>query len=217
VNDSKVHSICESDEQRQAAIVLSKLMLHSLAKPNTQEEFEAAIKWKNSWRGIVSQCLLFRSNLEYDNCMKVNIRRFTSIFISQYPKADLQADSEKLRIQALDKIKQLVAESKKHSDDCLAEVIRKTDDGISEPIEVGRIAFTNCRSKIHAYMRAASDTYIVDDFLIPSALATDESLAITEEHIYTNGMLSQLVVDMRAKSASSSPKRIKTKKSKVRN
>jgi hypothetical protein len=142
----------------------------------------------------------------------VNMQRFTGILTSQYPNADLQADSEKLRIQALDKIKLLVAESKKRSDECIAEVIRKSDDRAAPPIEAGRLAFTNCRSKIHSYMRLASDTYVIDDLLVPIAMTTDESLASTEEHIYNNDMLSQLVMDIRAKPANAKSKAKTVKK-----
>jgi len=201
LHEPRIQAVCEKEQHKQAAITLNKLMLYSLSQPRSQEEFESAMKWKNSWRGIVNQCLQFKSHVEYGNCMTVNMQRFTRILMLQYPKADLQADGDKLRIQALDKIKLLITESKKRSDECLDEVIRKTDNHNSAPIEAGRLAFTNCRAKIHDYMRLASDTYVIDDFLLPSSLTTDESLADTEEHIYNNDMLSQLVVDARAKQA----------------
>ena len=200
LHEPKIQAVCEKEQDKQAAVTLNKLMLYSLSHPRSQEEFESAVKWKNSWRGIVNQCLQFKSQSEYGNCMAVNMQRFTRIFMSQYPKADLQADSEKLRIQALDRIKLLITESKKRSDECLEEAIRKSDNRSSAPIEAGRTAFTNCRAKIHTYMRLASDTYVIDDFLLPSSLTTEESLADTEEHIYSNDMLSQLVIDARAKS-----------------
>ena len=201
LRDPRIQAVCEKEQEKQAAVTLSKLMLYSLSQPRSQEEFESAVKWKNSWRGIVNQCLQFKSQVEYGNCMTVNMQRFTRIFMSQYPKADLQADSEKLRIQALDRIKLLITESKKRSDECLDEAIRKMDNRSSAPIEAGRLAFTNCRAKIHTYMRLASDTYVIDDFLLPSSMTTEESLADTEDHIYSNDMLSQLVVDARAKNA----------------
>ena len=200
LHEPKIQAVCEKEQDKQAAVTLNKLMLYSLSQPRSQEEFESAVKWKNSWRGIVNQCLQFKSQTEYGNCMTVNMQRFTRIFMSQYPKADLQADSEKLRIQALDRIKLLITESKKRSDECLDEAIRKMDNRSSAPIEAGRLAFTNCRAKIHTYMRLASDTYVIDDFLLPSSLTTEESLADTEQHIYSNEMLSQLVIDARAKS-----------------